>query len=322
MRQTLSTLLTNTSAQDHGLPTSESDSACVGFLAAAVVSAPTPSPALPLPPWKYVMPVNVNPSRMPKTTGDISMVSLYRPTEGTPGPQAHFAAQRLQPKIPMDSALEVVRQMESVNLLDSPFVTYTMGAVWSMDLAKKYLHLPWVLLNEPLEVEVLRAADVALSAPAALQILGPEVARRALEFILDGTIRATLVDKILLDGEPSWLAVDTVRHAVEQAGPNAQNPAVVAALPSTTKTAPQTLVAIALQQPVATAKPLPTVANAFGETLGAINDNISIIEASPFPAATAPRSPKIGVLCELHPCMVLIINFTGKKLISSHDDGE
>uniref|UniRef100_A0A915IRN1 Uncharacterized protein n=1 Tax=Romanomermis culicivorax TaxID=13658 RepID=A0A915IRN1_ROMCU len=148
------------------------------------------------------------------------------------------------------------------------------GAVWSMDLAKKYPHLPWVLLNEPLEVEVLRAA------------------------------------------------VDAVHHAVEQAGRNAQNTAVVAALPSTTKTAAQTLVAIALQQPVATAKPMPTVANAFGETLRAIKDNVSIIEASPFPAATAPWSPKIGVLCKVHPCMVLVIDFPGKKLISSHDNGE
>uniref|UniRef100_A0A915K199 Uncharacterized protein n=1 Tax=Romanomermis culicivorax TaxID=13658 RepID=A0A915K199_ROMCU len=50
----------------------------------------------------------------------------------------------------------------------------------STDLATKYPHL-------------------VLSAPAALRILRPEVARRALEFTANGTIRTTPVDKILLD---------------------------------------------------------------------------------------------------------------------------
>uniref|UniRef100_A0A915L820 Uncharacterized protein n=1 Tax=Romanomermis culicivorax TaxID=13658 RepID=A0A915L820_ROMCU len=65
-------------------------------------------------------------------------------------------------------------------------------------------------------------------------------------------------------------------------------------------TGAQTLAAIAQQQPVA---------NAFGETLRAINDEVSIIEASAFPMATAQRSPKIGVLCKVHPCGGLVINF-------------
>uniref|UniRef100_A0A915J018 Uncharacterized protein n=1 Tax=Romanomermis culicivorax TaxID=13658 RepID=A0A915J018_ROMCU len=38
---------------------------------------------------------------------------------------------------------------------------------------------------------------MVLSAPEALPILGPDVARRVLEFIADGTILATPVDKIL-----------------------------------------------------------------------------------------------------------------------------
>uniref|UniRef100_A0A915I5M5 Uncharacterized protein n=1 Tax=Romanomermis culicivorax TaxID=13658 RepID=A0A915I5M5_ROMCU len=71
-----------------------------------------------------------------------------------------------------------------------------MWAVWSTNLTTKYPHLPWALLNEPFEVEALMRADVVLSAPAALQILGPHVARRALEFITDGTIHTTPVDKI------------------------------------------------------------------------------------------------------------------------------
>uniref|UniRef100_A0A915JKD3 Uncharacterized protein n=1 Tax=Romanomermis culicivorax TaxID=13658 RepID=A0A915JKD3_ROMCU len=89
---------------------------------------------------------------------------------------------------------------------------------------------------------------------------------------------------------------DTVRCAVEQASCNAWPTAVVAASPSTTTAGAQTLVAIAQQQPVAALKPPPPVANTFGETLRTINNNVSDIEASPFLMATAPWSPKIGVL--------------------------
>uniref|UniRef100_A0A915IG23 Uncharacterized protein n=1 Tax=Romanomermis culicivorax TaxID=13658 RepID=A0A915IG23_ROMCU len=215
MRQTLSALKTNTSAQGHGLPTSESDNACIGFLAAAVVSALIKSCALPPSPPKYVTPVNVNPSMMQKTTGDISVVALM---EGTPAPPAHFATQGLLPGIPTDSTLEVVGHMGSMNLL-----------------------------------------------------------------------------------------VNAVCHAVQQASCNTQPTAVVAALPKTTMMGAQTLAAIAQQQPVATTKLPPTVANIFRETLRAINNNVSIIEASPFPTATASGSPKIGVLRKVH----LVMDFPG-----------
>uniref|UniRef100_A0A915KVM7 Uncharacterized protein n=1 Tax=Romanomermis culicivorax TaxID=13658 RepID=A0A915KVM7_ROMCU len=73
---------------------------------AAVVSALASTSALPPPPLKYAIPVNVNPSTMLKMTGDVSVVTSYRPTE------------------------------------DSSSITNVMRAVWSMDLAKKYLHLP------------------------------------------------------------------------------------------------------------------------------------------------------------------------------------
>uniref|UniRef100_A0A915JTF2 Uncharacterized protein n=1 Tax=Romanomermis culicivorax TaxID=13658 RepID=A0A915JTF2_ROMCU len=119
-----------------------------------------------------------------------------------------------------------------------------------------------------------------LSAPAALRILGPEVARRALEFIPDGTICATPVDKILFDGESLSPAVDAVCSAVEQASRNVQPTAVLAALPSTTTTGAQTLATIAQQQLVAAAKLPPTVANAFGENLCAVKDDVSVIETS------------------------------------------
>uniref|UniRef100_A0A915IJ22 Uncharacterized protein n=1 Tax=Romanomermis culicivorax TaxID=13658 RepID=A0A915IJ22_ROMCU len=116
------------------------------------------------------MPVTLNDSTTPKRTGQVSVVPWYQPMEGTMAPLASLAAQGLLPGIPMDSALEVSGQLESMNLI----------------------------------------------APAALRILGPKVAREALEFITNGTIWKTPVDKILLDGEPSLLAVDVVCCTVEQ----------------------------------------------------------------------------------------------------------
>uniref|UniRef100_A0A915HQ68 Uncharacterized protein n=1 Tax=Romanomermis culicivorax TaxID=13658 RepID=A0A915HQ68_ROMCU len=253
--------------------------------AAAVVSAPALTPALPPPPLKYVTPVTVNPSRTPKMTGHVSVVASYRPME------------------------------------DSLFITDVMRAVWSTDLAKKYQHLPWALLKELFVVEGLTATNVVLSAPAALRILGSQVARQALQFIANGTIQATAVDKILLNGELSSPAVNPVCRAVEQVSPNAQPPAVVAVLPSTTTTGAQMLAAIAQQQPVAAVTNSRTeVANTFGETLRSINNDISIIEALPFPMATALQSPKIGVLREVYPCRGLVIDFPSKEPISSEDD--
>uniref|UniRef100_A0A915JS11 Uncharacterized protein n=1 Tax=Romanomermis culicivorax TaxID=13658 RepID=A0A915JS11_ROMCU len=75
---------------------------------------------------------------------------------------------------------------------------------------------------------------MVLSAPAALWILGPEIAPQALEFIANATIRVMPVGKILLDGKPSSPAVDTIPWAVEQASPNAQPTPAIAMLPSTT----------------------------------------------------------------------------------------
>uniref|UniRef100_A0A915K794 Uncharacterized protein n=1 Tax=Romanomermis culicivorax TaxID=13658 RepID=A0A915K794_ROMCU len=134
----------------------------------------------------------------PKTTGDISVIASYRPTEGT---------QCLQPVL-------------------SP-----------KDCCPEFLPTPCWRSS----VEVLTAADVVLSVPAALPILGPDVARQALEFIPDGTIRANPVDKILLDGEPLSPAVDTIRRAVEEVSRNTWPTAVVAASPSTTTTGAQRL---------------------------------------------------------------------------------
>uniref|UniRef100_A0A915JLZ9 Uncharacterized protein n=1 Tax=Romanomermis culicivorax TaxID=13658 RepID=A0A915JLZ9_ROMCU len=134
-----------------------------------------------------------------------------------------------------------------------------------------------------------------------LRILGTNVAQQALKFIAEGTIRANPVDKILLDREPSLPAVNAVGRAVEQASHNARPTAVVAVSLSMKTTGAQTLVAIAQQQSVGAAKLLPPVANAFGETLHAINDDLSVIEVSPFPTATVLGPPKIGVLRKVHP---------------------
>uniref|UniRef100_A0A915KRN5 Uncharacterized protein n=1 Tax=Romanomermis culicivorax TaxID=13658 RepID=A0A915KRN5_ROMCU len=170
------------------------------------------------------------------------------------------------------------------------------------------------------EVERLMAPNIVLSAPAALRILGPKVAQRALKFISKGTIGATPVDKILLDGEPSSRAVDALLRAVEQVSHNAQPPAC----PTTVNKEDRTPNAGG-HCPAATSGPanlLTNVANPFGETLPAVNEDVSIIESSPFPRANAPLSLKIGVLCKVHPCRGLVIDFPEEELISSENDDE
>uniref|UniRef100_A0A915HNZ3 Uncharacterized protein n=1 Tax=Romanomermis culicivorax TaxID=13658 RepID=A0A915HNZ3_ROMCU len=87
-------------------------------------------------------------------------------------------------------------------------------------------------------------------------------------------------------------------------------------------TGAQMLAAIVQQQPVAAARSPTKVANAFGETLHAIKDDISIIEASSFLMATAPWSLKIGVLHQVHLCGGLVIDFPGEEPILSDDDDE
>uniref|UniRef100_A0A915K6H7 Uncharacterized protein n=1 Tax=Romanomermis culicivorax TaxID=13658 RepID=A0A915K6H7_ROMCU len=54
---------------------------------------------------------------MPKTTGYVRVVASYRPRAGTSVLWAHFAAQGPPPGIPTYSALEIISQMESMNLL-------------------------------------------------------------------------------------------------------------------------------------------------------------------------------------------------------------
>uniref|UniRef100_A0A915JAG9 Uncharacterized protein n=1 Tax=Romanomermis culicivorax TaxID=13658 RepID=A0A915JAG9_ROMCU len=87
-----------------------------------------------------------------------------------PAPPAHFAAHETLPGIPMDLAMEVIDQLESMNLLDlSLSITDVMRTTWSVHLANKYPYLLWVLLNEPSHIKALMAPDVVLSAPAVLR---------------------------------------------------------------------------------------------------------------------------------------------------------
>uniref|UniRef100_A0A915IZV6 Uncharacterized protein n=1 Tax=Romanomermis culicivorax TaxID=13658 RepID=A0A915IZV6_ROMCU len=83
----------------------------------AAVVLVTPLSTLLPPPLKYATPVNVNLSTTPKTTGDVSVIASYRQTEGTPAPPARVIAQGPPPGIPTDSALEVVSQTKSINLI-------------------------------------------------------------------------------------------------------------------------------------------------------------------------------------------------------------
>uniref|UniRef100_A0A915HTX7 Uncharacterized protein n=1 Tax=Romanomermis culicivorax TaxID=13658 RepID=A0A915HTX7_ROMCU len=180
---------------------------------------------------------------------------------------------------------------------DSSYVTEGMRAVWSTGLAKKYPHLLWALLNEPFEVKAPRAAKVVLTGHVALRVLKPKVARRALKFIYNGTIQATPIHKLPLEGKPSSLAVDALYHTIKQASPIPQPAPSIAMLPPMMMMSVQTLLAVAQQPPAAVATNSPTVgANTFGEMLHPVNVDVSIIEASPCPSATAPRSWKISVL--------------------------
>uniref|UniRef100_A0A915IBF6 Uncharacterized protein n=1 Tax=Romanomermis culicivorax TaxID=13658 RepID=A0A915IBF6_ROMCU len=91
-----------------------------------MVWAPSTAPALSPPPPRYVTPVMLHPSMTPKMSGHISVVMSYRPKETAtvtaavavaPALPANFAAQGPWPGIPMDSTLEVIGQLESMNLM-------------------------------------------------------------------------------------------------------------------------------------------------------------------------------------------------------------
>uniref|UniRef100_A0A915KI71 Uncharacterized protein n=1 Tax=Romanomermis culicivorax TaxID=13658 RepID=A0A915KI71_ROMCU len=74
------------------------------------------------------------------------------------------------------------------------------------------------------------------------------------------------------------------------------------------------LSAITHQLPPDATTSSPTLeVNTLGETLR----QVSIIEASPFPLATAPQSLKIGILPKIHPSSGLALNFPGEDPISS-----
>uniref|UniRef100_A0A915KQT3 Uncharacterized protein n=1 Tax=Romanomermis culicivorax TaxID=13658 RepID=A0A915KQT3_ROMCU len=156
-----------------------------------------------------------------------------------------------------------------------------MRKIWSVNLAKKYPHLPWALLNEPSNIGVLKATEVLLLAPVVLQILGPKVAQGALNFITDSTIQVLPVNKVLVAGKPSSPAIYAVCRAVKQAS-WILKPAIAASHPTTTTTSIQTLLAITQHSPPAATTISPAVeATAITKMLHPINNDVSIMDEAP-----------------------------------------
>uniref|UniRef100_A0A915HFU6 Uncharacterized protein n=1 Tax=Romanomermis culicivorax TaxID=13658 RepID=A0A915HFU6_ROMCU len=123
------------------------------------------------------MRVTVDPSTTSQFIGHANILALYcipkitATVEPTPAaiatssaPSACIVPQGPPPGIPTNSAMEVIDQIESMNLTIAHPKDATL-AIWSVDLAKKYPHLLWTLLNDPSEVQALTAPNVM---PAAL----------------------------------------------------------------------------------------------------------------------------------------------------------
>uniref|UniRef100_A0A915L8D4 Uncharacterized protein n=1 Tax=Romanomermis culicivorax TaxID=13658 RepID=A0A915L8D4_ROMCU len=60
----------------------------------------------------------------------------------SPAPSTCIITQGPPPRIPTDSAMEVIKQVESMNLTDASPIQDVMLMVWLVDLAIKYPHLP------------------------------------------------------------------------------------------------------------------------------------------------------------------------------------
>uniref|UniRef100_A0A915I4K4 Uncharacterized protein n=1 Tax=Romanomermis culicivorax TaxID=13658 RepID=A0A915I4K4_ROMCU len=113
---------------------------------------------------------------IPKITATVEPTPVAIMTSRAPS--ACIVPQGPPPGIPTNSIMEVIDRIELMNMSEPSPIQDAMLAIWSVDLATKYPHLLWTLLNDPSEP----------------------------------------VEKFLLDGEPSSPVVDTVRRAVEQAG--------------------------------------------------------------------------------------------------------
>uniref|UniRef100_A0A915JQ14 Uncharacterized protein n=1 Tax=Romanomermis culicivorax TaxID=13658 RepID=A0A915JQ14_ROMCU len=85
----------------------------------------------------------------------------------------------------------------------------------------------------------------------------------------------------------------------------------------------QTLLATAQNASPATGIELPVVESmAVNKIMHPVNEDVSIIEESPFLMATALQPPNVGLLCEIHQCEGLVINFPSQELISSNSNKE
>uniref|UniRef100_A0A915K725 Uncharacterized protein n=1 Tax=Romanomermis culicivorax TaxID=13658 RepID=A0A915K725_ROMCU len=101
--------------------------------------------------------VTLNPSMMPKRTGDVSVVASYRPTQGTMGPPACFAAQGPLPGFPIDSTMEVISQLKLMNLIGAQ----TLAAIAQQQPLAAPTNLPTEVANT-LE-ETLRTVNDVIS---------------------------------------------------------------------------------------------------------------------------------------------------------------
>uniref|UniRef100_A0A915JZ25 Uncharacterized protein n=1 Tax=Romanomermis culicivorax TaxID=13658 RepID=A0A915JZ25_ROMCU len=141
------------------------------------------------------------------------------------------------------------------------------------------------------------------------------------------------IEKLLLDGEPSSPAVDTICHTVEQASPiplpavaappptdmltiaatpPTEAPAVAASPRAMVTSSSQTLSVTTQCSSLAAATEFLIIENkAVIETLRPVNDEVSIIDDSPFPLSNAPRLLIIGILQEIHLSSSLVIDFPG-----------
>uniref|UniRef100_A0A915I0N8 Uncharacterized protein n=1 Tax=Romanomermis culicivorax TaxID=13658 RepID=A0A915I0N8_ROMCU len=237
---------------------------------AAGVSAPTLLLALPPPPPKYATPVNVNPSTMPKMTGDVSI----------PHPSPTLCGQfgqRIWPQSMRTSHGRYSTSPSRLRRLWPP--TWCYGASGAADI---------------------------------------------------GTRRCSMSARVY--GQRSYLPHPGGQDPVGHSGrcpprcgtSESQCAAHSSCCPVTVNEddRAQTLAAIAQQQPAVATNLSHLVVNAFGETLRAVNHDVSIIEALPFPTATAPQSLKIGNLHEVHLCGGSVIDFPCEEQVSSDDDDE
>uniref|UniRef100_A0A915HSU3 Uncharacterized protein n=1 Tax=Romanomermis culicivorax TaxID=13658 RepID=A0A915HSU3_ROMCU len=184
----------------------------IGFSAHPAALAPAPLSALPPPPPQYAMLAVRYPSTKLLFVGYANVLASYQILKKLAAVESSPAAAATSPApSPLHHRTRTTTgDSDGLGNGNALPVQDAMLASWSVDLAKRYLHLPWGLLNKPTQVEVLMAPDIVLTAPVSMRLLQPDMAQWALEFIANGTIQISPIEKFLSDGEPSSPAVNTI----------------------------------------------------------------------------------------------------------------